>query len=222
MFYDRFVALCAQRGESPSRAALNAGISKAVVSKWKQNPAAFPSGAVVEKLTAYFGVSVTDLLKEDASPAGIPPRLSSGPVPLNPNSPAGQGKTAAEAQAETEEPGTQETFYERFARISRSYGVSPSKAAVAAGLSKSSVSKWKREPESIPTGTALSKLAAYFGIPAADLLPETPKASHAISDEAVKFALFGGSEDITQEMYNEVRSFAAFVKEREAKKRGKE
>ena len=62
MFYDRFVALCAQRGESPSRAALNAGISKAVVSKWKQTPAAFPSGAVVEKLTAYFGVSVTDLL----------------------------------------------------------------------------------------------------------------------------------------------------------------
>ena len=220
MFYDRFVALCAQRGESPSRAALNAGISKAVVSKWKQNPAAFPSGAVVEKLTAYFGVSVTELLKEDASPAGIPPRLSSAPVPPHPHSPAGPGNTAAEAEAE--EPGTRETFYERFARISRSYGVSPSKAAVAAGLSKSSVSKWKREPDSIPTGTALSKLAAYFGIPAADLLPETPKANHAISDEAVKFALFGGSEDITQEMYNEVRSFAAFVKEREAKKRGKE
>lgn len=222
MFYDRFVALCAQRGESPSRAALNAGISKAVVSKWKQNPAAFPSGAVVDKLTAYFGISVTELLKEDSSPAGIPPRLSSAPVPLNPNSPAALGKTAAEAEAETPPPGAKETFYDRFARISRSYGVSPSKAAVAAGLSKSSVSKWKREPDSIPTGTALSKLAAYFGIPAADLLPETPKAPQPISDEAIKFALFGGSEDITQEMYDEVRSFAAFIKEREANKRGKE
>ena len=66
MFYDRFVALCAQRGESPSRAAINAGISKAVVTKWKQNPAAFPSGAVVEKLTAYFGISEAELMQEAA------------------------------------------------------------------------------------------------------------------------------------------------------------
>lgn len=35
----------------------------------------------------------------------------------------------------------------------------------------------------------------------------------------IKFALFGGSEDITDEMFEEVRQFALFVKEREARKK---
>ena len=100
--------------------------------------------------------------------------------------------------------------------------MSPSRAALAAGVSKSAVSKWKREPDAVPSGTVLAKLAAYFGIPASELLGETKTPSPKVSDEDIKFALFGGSGNITQEMYDEVRSFAAFVKEREANKRGKE
>lgn len=219
MFYDRFCALCAQRGESPSRAALNAGISKAVVSKWKQNPDAFPSGPVVKKLTDYFGISVTELLQKDAD--GI--QVQNSLIQPNPNSPAAQGKTLAQAEAEhaEEEEEAGDTFYARFARLSRSYGISPSRAALDAGLSKSAVSKWKREPDSAPTGTVLAKLSAFFGVPASELLGEE-KPCAPVSDEDIKFALFGGSEDITQEMYDEVRSFAAYVKDREAKKRGKE
>lgn len=220
MFYERFIALCAQRGESPSRAALNAGISKAVVSKWKQNPDAFPSGPVAKKLAEYFGISIPDLLNKDLDVAKLAPTIP----PRNPNSPAAQGKTLAQAEGEASSPPEgQETFYARFARISRSYGMSPSGAALAAGLSKSTVSKWKREPDAAPSGNALTKLTAYFGIPASELLGEEKKeAAPAVSDEAIKFALFGGSGDITQEMYDEVRSFAAFVKEREAEKRRKE
>lgn len=221
MFYERFIALCALRGESPSRAALNAGISKAVVSKWKQNPDAFPSGPVAKKLSEYFGISIPDLLNMDLEASALVPTV---PV-RNPNCPAALGKTLAQAEAAEEDSpagGEQESFYDRFARIARSYGMSPSGAALAAGLSKSSVSKWKREPDSVPSGNVLSKLAAYFGIPASELLGETEKETSPADDEAIKFALFGGSENITQEMYDEVRSFAAFVKEREAKKRGKE
>ena len=140
---------------------------------------------------------------------------------MNPDSPAAQGKTLAQSE-EKEMPEKTESFYDRLARISRSYGMSPSRAALAAGVSKSAVSKWKREPDSVPSGTVLSKLAAYFGISASELLGETKTPSPKISDEDIKFALFGGSGDITQEMYDEVRSFAAFVKEREANKRGKE
>ena len=222
MFYDRFCALCAQRGETPSRAALNAGISKAVVSKWKQNPSAFPSGMVVEKLTNYFGISVTELLQEDGDGIQVQYPL----IPPNPNSPAALGKTMAQVESEAEEededvpPG--DTFYARFARLSRSYGMSPSRAAMDAGISKSAVSKWKREPDSAPTGTVLAKLSAFFGVPASALLGEEKRESAPVSDEDIMFALFGGSEDITQEMYDEVRSFAAYIKEREAKKRRKE
>lgn len=219
MFYDRFVALCTQRGETPSRAALNAGISKAIVSKWKQNPNAFPSGPVAEKLANYFGISIPELIDENLD---ITQCLSGAvAVSLNPDSPAAQGKTLAQSE-EKEMPEKTESFYDRLARISRSYGMSPSRAALAAGVSKSAVSKWKREPDSVPSGTVLSKLAAYFGISASELLGETKTPSPKISDEDIKFALFGGSGDITQEMYDEVRSFAAFVKEREANKRGKE
>lgn len=219
MFYDRFVALCTQRGETPSRAALNAGISKAIVSKWKQNPNAFPSGPVAEKLANYFGISIPELIDENLD---ITQCLSGAvAVSLNPDSPAAQGKTLAQSE-EKEMPEKTESFYDRLARISRSYGMSPSRAALAAGVSKSAVSKWKREPDSVPSGTVLSKLAAYFGISASELLGETKTPSPKISDEDIKFALFGGSGDITQEMYDEVRSFAAFVKEREANRRGKE
>lgn len=219
MFYDRFVALCTQRGETPSRAALNAGISKAIVSKWKQNPNAFPSGPVAEKLANYFGISIPELIDENLD---ITQCLSGAvAVSLNPDSPAAQGKTLAQSE-EKEMPEKTESFYDRLARISRSYGMSPSRAALAAGVSKSAVSKWKREPDSVPSGTVLSKLAAYFGISASELLGEIKTPSPKISDEDIKFALFGGSGDITQEMYDEVRSFAAFVKEREANKRGKE
>ena len=37
--------------------------------------------------------------------------------------------------------------------------------------------------------------------------------------EEIKFALFGGSEDVTDEMYEEVVQFARFVKDREARKK---
>ena len=180
MFYETFVALCKARGESPSRAALNAGLSKAAVSQWKQNPDAQPSAAAVEKLSAYFGVPADRLL------GGTPGARS---------------------------------FYDRFASLCRSRGVSPSRAAEDAGLSKSAVSKWKREPDAIPSGAVLSKLSAYFGIPASQLLADAP--APAPDDEALKFALFGGSENITPEMFEEVRSFARFVMERERSKENK-
>ncbi len=37
-----------------------------------------------------------------------------------------------------------------------------------------------------------------------------------VSDDEVKFALFGGDGEITDAMYEEVKRFAAFVKQREA------
>lgn len=64
MFYDRFVYLCKRKGVTPSRAALDAGISKSLVTKWKTNNAKDPSPDVVRKLAKYFGVSVAELLGE--------------------------------------------------------------------------------------------------------------------------------------------------------------
>lgn len=50
---------------------------------------------------------------------------------------------------------------------------------------------------------------------------EAPAASgeRKITDDDIKFALFGGDGEITDAMYDEVRSFAAFVKQREEQKK---
>ena len=71
VFYDRFVELCEQKGVKPSRAAVDAGITKSAVTYWKQSGAE-PTGDNVKKLCDYFGVSRSvlfdDIKKEPAIP----------------------------------------------------------------------------------------------------------------------------------------------------------
>lgn len=113
-------------------------------------------------------------------------------------------------------------FYDRFVMLCESRGVSPSRAAVDAGLSKSTVTKWKRCPDSRPTGNVIDKLTKYFGVSVAELLGEEESQPAKVSQTDLKFALFGGSGEITDKMLEEVLSFAAFVKEREDGKKRKE
>lgn len=63
MFYDRFIELCNQKGVSPTRAALEAGISKSLVSKWKSNATKEPSPEVLRKIADYFGISPYEVLE---------------------------------------------------------------------------------------------------------------------------------------------------------------
>ena len=42
----------------------------------------------------------------------------------------------------------------------------------------------------------------------------TAPVQRAVTDEDIKFALFGGDGDITDDMYEEVKRFAAFIKQR--------
>lgn len=65
MFYDKFLQLCESIGISPSRAAIEAGVSKSLVSKWKNNKAKDPSPDVARKLANYFGITVSELLDEE-------------------------------------------------------------------------------------------------------------------------------------------------------------
>lgn len=69
-------------------------------------------------------------------------------------------------------------------------------------------------------------IADYLKIPVSDILdgPQSKKApteigERSVSDDDIKFALFGGDGEITDAMYDEVRRFAAFVKQREAEKK---
>lgn len=122
----------------------------------------------------------------------------------------------------TLEQGRIRMFYEHFVNLCRERHLTPSRAAIEAGLSKSTVTKWKNAPDARPTGKAIEALTAYFGITVGELLGfEEPAAGsdRRPTEEEIKFALFGGSGEITDEMYQEVLSFAAFVRQREAQKK---
>lgn len=65
-------------------------------------------------------------------------------------------------------------------------------------------------------------IAEFFGITPEEILtgeketaPRTP--GRSISDEDIKFALFGGDGEITDEMYEEVKRFAQYIKDREGR-----
>ncbi len=115
-------------------------------------------------------------------------------------------------------------FYDRFKQLCERKGVSCNKAALEIGLSNATPTKWKKTGAT-PVGDTLDKIAAYFGVSTDFLLGKDTKTAptengeRPITDDDIKFALFGGSGEITDAMYDEVRNFAAYVRQREEQKK---
>ena len=61
MFYDIYLDLCKQKKVSPTRAALEMGLSKATPTTWKKRGLT-PQGETLNKIAAYFNVSADYLL----------------------------------------------------------------------------------------------------------------------------------------------------------------
>lgn len=85
------------------------------------------------------------------------------------------------------------------------------------GVKKNAVSKWEcGRVEDIPT-SKIKAMANLFGVKASYLIEdEEPKKE--VSDADIQFALFGGKDEITEKMYEEVKNFAAFLKQRDGYK----
>lgn len=62
-------------------------------------------------------------------------------------------------------------FYERFEQLCREKGVTPNKACVEMGYSRSLAAKWKNTGNN-PRAEVLTKVADYFGITVSELLGE--------------------------------------------------
>ena len=63
-------------------------------------------------------------------------------------------------------------FFEHFVALCQKKGVSPSRATVEAGINKSAVTYWKKNPTAKPTGQIAVKLCNYFDITMAELYGE--------------------------------------------------
>lgn len=114
-------------------------------------------------------------------------------------------------------------------------GVDRNTLCEALNFKYSTVSEWL-SAKKYPRIDKIEMLANYFDIEKSDLIedkriielratdelpddtPDKAESSSAPSDEDIKFALFDGSEGVTDEMYDEVKRFAKYIKEQKEKK----
>ena len=121
-------------------------------------------------------------------------------------------------------------FYERYVSLCTREQLSPSAAAGKAGFNNGTVSVWKKKYEAgqdvVPEQEVIDKICAFFGCSESWLRgiekAPTPEGERNISDDDIKFALFGGDGEITDAMYEEVKRFAQMVKLREEAEKKKE
>ena len=66
-FYEKYLELCASVDKTPSGAALEMGLSKPTVNRWKNGGGI--TDATARKVAAYFGVPVDCLTREPDDPA---------------------------------------------------------------------------------------------------------------------------------------------------------
>ena len=110
------------------------------------------------------------------------------------------------------------TIAEKIRQLRKQADLTQTELGEMLGVKKNAVSKWEcGRVEDIPAGK-IKAMARIFGVQPSYLIDEGTDAAAspaaAPSDEDIKFALFGGDGEITDEMFEEVRQFAAFVKTR--------
>jgi len=108
------------------------------------------------------------------------------------------------------------TIADKIRSLRKQAGLTQTELGDMLGVKKNAVSKWEcGRVEDIPAGK-IKAMARIFDVPPSYLIDsdsELPAAA-AVTEEDIKFALFGGDGEITDEMFDEVRQFAAFVKSR--------
>lgn len=113
------------------------------------------------------------------------------------------------------------TLYENIMFLCEEKGIKGGKLCTELGISKGLLTDLKAGRKKGISAVTANKIANYFGVSVDYLLTgekekaPAPEGERKPSDDDIKFALFGGSEEITDAMYNEVKNFAAYVKNRE-------
>jgi len=112
-------------------------------------------------------------------------------------------------------------MYEIIDALLAERGISGAQMSADLGMSRSFMTELRKgRAKSIKLETA-QKIADYFDV-SLDYLTgeETEKAptesgERRVTDADIQFALFGGADEITDAMYEEVKKFAAYIKQRE-------
>lgn len=95
------------------------------------------------------------------------------------------------------------------------------------GISSASYSQWntglyrpsEKKLRSAAECLGVSYEYIRYGSEAENKKAPAESGKRSVSDDDIKFALFGGDGEITDAMYDEVKRFAAYIKQREADKK---
>lgn len=108
----------------------------------------------------------------------------------------------------------------RLKELRKQKGLNQTSFAKAFGVAQNTVSNWENGNRMLDTATA-NEIAKFFGVSVDYLLgneqkknPPEKDGERKITDEELKFALWGGVQDIDDEDLADVKRYAAFVKER--------
>lgn len=102
--------------------------------------------------------------------------------------------------------------YSRIEALCKRDGVTVTELCRACAIPRATLSDFKMGRSKSLSASVLSKIAAYFSV-SVEYLLEGENAK--VSEDELKVALFGGSEDVTDEMWEEVKRYAKYIKERE-------
>lgn len=111
-------------------------------------------------------------------------------------------------------------FGEKIRNARKSLGLTQRQLAEQLGVSNTSISNWEKGL-SRPDADMIQKLCDILRLQPNDFYgtneaPGETTRRH-VSDEDIKFALFGGDGEISDAMFDEVKRFAAFLKQREGR-----
>ena len=115
-------------------------------------------------------------------------------------------------------------LYDNINALCLKRGIKPSKMCSDIGISRGLITDLKMGRKNGVTAVTAQKIASYFDVSVGYLIgEETEKApaesgKRSVSDDDIMFALWGDTDDVDKDDLDDVKRYAAFVRERKRKK----
>jgi transcriptional regulator with XRE-family HTH domain len=102
--------------------------------------------------------------------------------------------------------------YRRIDELCRKNKINVTALCKECSIPRASLSDYKMGRIKTLSAATLSKISEYFGVSVEYLMGGEVA---TVDEQSLKVALFGGDSTVTDEMWNEVKRYAQYVKERE-------
>lgn len=117
------------------------------------------------------------------------------------------------------------TLYERIAQLCTKRDISAYRLCKDIGIQPSVITDLKKGRKSGLSAKNADKIASYFGVSVGYLLGTeaetksalTPKEKRRVDDEDMMFALWGDTSEVSKEDLEDVKRYAAFIRDRKKK-----